>query len=372
MSDEIQKFSQIDAAVECVSMLPANATTEDVYTAVENLPKLKHLLEAAGVYKAKAAKYLRLEAQTWIDITELCSTVSVIAHSADGDEYEPDDYWDKNYYLDTHGYKETLILINGEFTPQQRQIIEYLAGLSKEARENIPNDCAEQVKSILSYARKSNDERLLHDGELELVKEGEWILRQYRETGKADVTIRLNTPLKRLRPEVIDAYQDRLRDKLTGSGAVGITNNQYINPEIASKEELKTALGIKGKNIANCTHQYNVLAHKLGLPNHIDNAFTRDGELIAKVKDAYVSSRKASSFFTNELTRMANCEGGYAEDCPADYRRVYEVMTDVIDEHIHELARLYGKHIRNVGGALYGYSNVKKEIAKALIPREVD
>lgn len=344
MANEIKPYSQVEKMIEGFSLLPENASDIEIKTAAENLTKLKKMLEAAGIYQREAAKFLRLEAQTWVDIANACAVVKTTKHRASrfGDKNSPN----FDQVLLATGYSETTIEVTGEFNTQQIQIIKLLASMTAEARAKVPEFCAKKLRSISSYAYKATREHREEKAELKLVEWGEYRINEFERTGKTDIskgipkTVEVNVD-----EQIINDFRDGLRNRLRKRSAIGIGDNLYVNKDKADRNEIIRALQIRQDSINADTDAFQDLVERLNASEMLAEQQLKEGEdldqwsgmsLAFNAIKAYKSADKHRSkkWFEREFRRMVNRDGEYSYHCGSDYKNLREAFQNILDGEV--------------------------------------
>lgn len=302
---DLAAVPQWEQALKAGSALPPNATVEQAEVVANDLPRFKKLLEAANVYAQKATEFIRLEAQTWVDITKLCFIG-----------------------IEKRGNKSYVQVI-GDFTYDQKIIMSYVGSISDEERHALPDLCANEGKRVVSYAKqyyrgKAEEEKIERAEE-----EVDFICQQFNKNGRVNISGKFDR--YRLSDFSKSAISDRTKDRLITCGAVGIGNGEYVSPDKCDVRELCQALKIRINSIIADIRAYNLLVEKLPKTQSWLDSYT-DMAVAFRAIDSFDQARKnrEKKWFLKEFKKMANSEGVYDYHCDAAYKNLKEALDEFI------------------------------------------
>lgn len=338
MDNHIELSAATIVTGEVTSLVVPNASTEQARAAADDLTKLKKLLEAAGLYKEKATEYIRLEAQTWVDITAICarSWVDVLE---EGEPGEPDYYREEKTKYD----------FDGEFTYTQKKVMKFILSTGDHANQ-LPQECADSGSRITSYANRWDKEQRAAE-ELKTAEEYvELTVDEFGEKGRTSINRFDRLRFKHISPATVDAIKNRTKDRLLRRGAVGIGNGEYVAPTKCDRKELEDSLNLRLRSIVSDINSFDSILSKL--PNDATDYMKYSGAGLAMmvVPRFLLSNQRVKERMSHEFRLMVEGKGIYNFNCTSTYVHLKEAFDEILENDYQELKDKYdpyGGFVRN-------------------------
>ncbi len=193
------------------TLVPSDATTkQDAAEALNRLGQFKKMLEAAGVYGSNAAKFIALEARTYIDAARLAGDVR-----------------------------------DADMRPHQRRIIEWLCGLTEEQQEDAYQECVDRcIRLVTLMNEEKRDKDSYYNNKFAAEQVGK-LVGKFVNDGEVTIPSPFYVGIEE---RASDGLAMRTRANIIRVGGVCVGDNRYVLPE-THQDELMDAITIRARSI---------------------------------------------------------------------------------------------------------------------------
>ena len=196
------------------AITPDMTTKDDASNVLNDLAKLKKMLEAVDKYHEYAKRYISFEARTYVDIANLPGDASKIKASQ-----------------------------------KKKKVLLAVSRMTAEEKTALIKKCEKECTSIVNVVDQMMIEESRDQASAAAMEQSRSCLIEYERNGRVTLDIVAPHGLKRFEP-IFDAVENRTKDRMLRMGAVGIGGGTYVNPDKCGNwHEMESAFEIRARSI---------------------------------------------------------------------------------------------------------------------------